>query len=144
MKKILATVLFGLILILPVVTEDAAKSTKPVWDHGDNVSDLYYENITIYKVFDQKESYVVLYAKGGVGIGQVVIPKKWATEQPRKLEFRSNPGNILSYMTIITKNGEFYKVWLTLPKSRLNSIWGVITGDVDSSKLNAETLEIER
>ena len=143
MKKILAAAFLAFMLILPSFAQDA-ETKRPIWDHGNNVSNLNYENIIIYKVFEQKESYVVLYAKGGVGIGQAIIPKKWATEVPRKLEFRGRPGNLNSYMTIVTKEGSFYKVLLTLPKSRNDAIWGVITGSVDSSKANADTLEIER
>ena len=143
MKKILAAALLAVLLVLPTFAEDSAEKTKPIWDHGDNVSELSYQNVKIYRILDQKDSYVVLYAKNGVGIGQAVVPKKWFKESPRKLSFRTKPSTISPYMTVIKKNGEFYKVWLTLPLSRNDSTWGVVEDGVTVNGTDAESLELQ-
>lgn|SRR5574344_2699371 len=143
MKKILAAAFLAMLLVLPMFAEESGETKKPVWDHGYNVSELYYKNVTIYRVLDQKDAYIVLYAKHGVGIGQAVIPKKWAKETPRKLAFRTKPGNIDPFMTVITKNGEFYKVWLTLPISKANPVWGVAPYGATVSGTDADTLDLE-
>lgn len=139
MKRILAV----LLLALSVVVSSFAEDTKPIWDKGDNVSDISYTNVRIYKVLDQLDSYIVLYEKGGVGIGQAVLPKKWFKESPRKLEFRTKPGNLNPYMTVIKKGGEFYKVWLTVPINRNNSAWGIAKSGTTVNGTDAETLDIE-
>jgi len=142
MKKILTAVILAMFLALPLFAEGEG-NTKPVWDHGDNVSDLTYQNVKIYKVFDQKESYVILYAKQGLEIGQAVIPKKWAKETPQKLAFRKTPSGLSSYMTVIKKGGEFYKVWLTIPVNRNSSVWGIIGTGVEVTGTDADSLNIE-
>lgn len=145
MKKILTALILAMCLVLPLIAEGTSneEKTKPVWDHGDNVSDMSYENVSIYKVLDQKDSYVILYAKKGMDIGQAVVPKKWAKESPRKLNFRKTPSGLGSYMTVIKKSGEFYKVWLTVPVNRNNSIWGILDSGVQVSGTDADTFNIE-
>ena len=48
-------------------------------------SNLTYKNVTVYKVLDHREAYVVMYAKGHREVGNVTIPKKWYKESPHKL-----------------------------------------------------------
>ena len=143
MKKILTAALLALLFVLPSFAQETAEKSKPIWDHGDNVSDLTYRNVTIYRVLDQKDSYVVIYAKRGIGIGQAVIPKKWFKESPRKLAFRTKPASLNPYMTVISKNGEFYQVWLTVPVSRNDSTWGVLDTGTEVAGTDADTLSIE-
>ena len=83
MKKVLAAFFIAVLLVLPSFADDNAPKEKPLWDHGDNVSNISYRNYQIYKILDQLDAYVVLYEQHGVNIGQAVIPKKWFTEQPR-------------------------------------------------------------
>lgn len=147
MKKILTALILAMCLVLPLTAEStdgsSEEKTKPVWDHGDNVSNMTYQNVRIYKILDQKDSYVILYAKKGMEIGQAVVPKKWAKETPRKLAFRKTPRGLNSYMTVIKKEDEFYKVWLTIPVSRNNSVWGIIENGANVDGTDADTLEIE-
>ena len=117
MKKILIALVLACVCVLPAVSQSNGSETTstPIWDHGDNVSNFTYRNVRIYKVYDYKTAYVVLYEKGGVGVGTVTIPKKWYAKKSseRKLEFRNLPKGIDPYMTIIYKDDEFYKVWLS-------------------------------
>lgn len=142
MKKILLTLIFGFAMLLPVLAQDS-DSKKPIWDHGDNVSDISYENVTIYKVFDSKDAYVVLYAKKGIDIGKVTIPKSWAKESPRKLAIRKQPAGMNPYMTVINKGGEFLKVWLTLPVNRKDEIWAVLPAGSKVEGADATTLQLQ-
>ena len=87
MKRILSTVIFALLMIVPSIAfGQEAEKTKPIWDHGNNVSDITYVNANILKIYDQRESYVVLYEKPGLGTGKAVVPKKWYKEH--KIVFR--------------------------------------------------------
>ena len=120
-----------------------AQETTPIWDHGDNVSDMTYENYRILKILDQKESYVVLYEKKGVEVGQAVVPKSWYKEVPRKLDFRHKPGQLNPYMTVLNKGGEFYKVILTVPVSKRDSLWGFIPSSTKVEGTDAASLELK-
>lgn len=141
-KRFITALLVSFVIVLSSVAQENQNS-KPIWDHGDNVSDITYQNVQIYKIYDSKDAYVVLYAKGGINVGQVTIPKSWAKTMPRKLEFRNKPVKLSPYMTVIKQNGEFLKVWLTIPSNRLDSIWGVLPNGAQISDVDKESLEIE-
>lgn len=104
-------------------------------------SNLTYKNVTVYKVLDQKDAYIVLYAKGHREIGNVSIPKKWYTESPKKLFFRPLTKGLGPYMSVFYDEGNFKKVILTMPTSRASSVWGVADSNVqvDADK---DTLDI--
>lgn len=126
MKKLLALALAVLFFTLPLSAQDNER-TKPMWDHGNNVSDLSIKNVRIYKILDQKDGYVILYEKGtGYKAGRTVIPKKWCYGKPCKLEFTNLAKGLSPYMTIIKKSGEFQKVIICVPASRRDSVWGVV------------------
>ena len=97
-----------------------------MWDHGDNVSNLSYRVVPVFKIYDQPDAYVILYEMQGAKVGQTVIPKSWTHETPRRLEFRRLPAGVTTYLTVIYKDGEFYKAILTAPTDRGNSVWGVV------------------
>lgn len=141
-KRFITALLVSFVIVLSSVAQENQNS-KPIWDHGDNVSDITYQNVQIYKIYDSKDAYVVLYAKGGINVGQVTIPKSWAKTMPRKLEFRNKPVKLSPYMTVIKQNGEFLKVWLTVPLNKLDSIWGVLPNGTQISDVDKESLEIE-
>lgn len=145
MKKILLALVFAASMIFSAAAEESKESSKPVWDHGDNVSNVSYENVRFYKIYDAKDAYVVLYEKEGVKIGTAVLPKKWTENKdgPRKLIFRSAPKKISPYMTVIKKDGEFKRVWLTLPLNRFNPIWAMAPAGMPVEGTDAETLNIE-
>lgn len=145
MKKFLLALALSASVIFPVVAEGAKESTPRVWDHGDNVSNITYQNVRFYKIYDQKDSYVVLYEKQGVKIGTAVIPKKWSDnkEGPRKLLFRNAPAKIGPYLTIIKKEGEFQKVLVTVPSNRFNPVWAMAPANMTVEGTDAQALEIE-
>ena len=145
MKKFLMAMVLCTCAILALVAQDAEKkeSTKPIWDHGDNVSSISYQNVPILKIYDQKDAYVVLYEKQSLKIGTAVIPKSWAKETPRKLNFRNAQPKIHPYMTLISKDGEFNKVWITINPSRFNSIWGIYPNGEEVQGTDATTLSLE-
>ena len=107
-------------------------------------SNLSYRNVSVHKIFDQKEVYIVLYAKNGNGVGQVMIPKSWAKETPSKIQFRLLPKGLNPYMTVVYKDNEFLKVILTMPSPKIGSTWAVAGDYVDiGDSAQAETLVIE-
>lgn len=112
--------------------------------HEENWSDMTYVNIPILKILDGRESYVVIYQKNKVGVGEVSVPKRWTKgnkENPAKLKVRDlGRGKLKSYITIVKKNNEFYKVVLNVPRDKHDMVWGVVANgkEPDSSK---ETLE---
>ena len=108
MKKLFAVLALSFAMILPALAQDGSsskESTKPVWDHGDNKSSLTYQNVRFYRIYDQKDAYVVLYEKQGLKLGTVTLPKKWLSNKDgaRKLIFREAPKGLQPYMTIIKK-----------------------------------------
>lgn len=126
MKKLLAAVLLALCFTLPLLAQESEK-TKPIWDHGDNVSELTINYVRIYKILDQKDAYVILYEKSsGYKAGRTVVPKKWYNERPCKLEFSNLAKGLSPYMTVIRRNGTFEKVIICVPPSRRESVWGVV------------------
>lgn len=112
---------------------------------GHTKADISYTNVPVYKIFDSRDYYVVLYGKYGAKMGTVTIPKawaKWQKDEPRKLTFRDLPAKIGPYMTIVKKDNEFLKVILTVPVNHNDRLWGVINENkVDRSEKS--TIEIE-
>lgn len=113
--------------------------------HEENWSSLSYVNIPILKILDSREGYVVIYQKNKIGVGQTVIPKKWARgtkDAPRKLKVRNLTGGKLKpYMTIVKDDGAFRSVILSVPASKSNMIWGVVPNGKELEGLDKEELE---
>lgn len=147
MKKLVLAFLFGVAMLFTAAAEESTtkESSPRVWDHGDNVSSITYQNVRFFKIFDSKDAYVVLYEKQGVKVGTAVIPKKWAknTDGHRKLLFRNAPPKIGSYLTIIKNDGEFQKVLITVPSNRFNPIWAMAPANMEVNGTDSDTLEIE-
>ena len=141
MKKVILALLAAACLAVPALAQEdsgSSESTTPVWDHGDNVSDLFYYNVPVYRVYDQKDAYVVMYQKQGLDVGKVVLPKKWAQgNEGRKLFFRNKAKGLGSYMSV------FYKAVLTVSNNRADAVWGVISNSVHIEGTDADTLEME-
>lgn len=142
MKKILLALALTFCISLPFFAQDS-NSSKAIWDHGDNVSPLTYQNVEIYRVMDAKDAYVVLYAKGGVHVGQVTLPKAWIKETPKKLVIREKAKKVSPYMTVIKKDGEFLKVYLNISTDKRDPIWGVMPNGASIEGSDATTLNIE-
>jgi len=144
MKKIIMALLVAAVLAVSSFAQDSSSSSTPIWDHGDNVSEFSYRNVGVYRIFDQADAYVVLYEKQSLEIGKVAIPKAWfKTSAPRKLDFRHKPAGMGTYMTVVYKNGEFYKVMLTVNPKRSDSVWAVADPSAKMEVTNSDTLEIE-
>ncbi len=146
MKKLLIILAAAVCLSVSVSAEESSSST-PIWNHGDNVSKITYQNVQVMRILNGRDAYVVLYARPGIKMGKCVIPKSWAKatkDSPRKLVFRKKPAGLDSYMTVIKEDGEFKKVWLTLPPNKIDSIWGHIPAGVKIEGTDAETLEIQK
>ncbi|MBO5137188.1 MAG: hypothetical protein J6B81_01635 [Spirochaetaceae bacterium] len=136
MRKILVSVLLLLVITSSMVFAQSQEE--------EGKSSLSYRNITIYKVLDHKEVYIVLYAKHGVGVGQVMIPKTWYRENPRKLQLRLLDKGLDPFMTVVYKDGEFHKVILTTPSPKRGDTWGVASDYTDiGDSAQAETLDIQ-
>lgn len=141
MKKVILSIL---ITFVAVCSSFAVPADRNVRNEA-NWSTLSYENVPVYKVYDSKEAYVVIYEKNKVGVGETVIPKKWAKFVPgesRKLHLRKLPGGKLkSFMTIVKKDGEFKKVILTIPTDMRNPVWGVVNPGKQLEGSDKDTLE---
>lgn len=104
-----------------------------------------YRNVQVYKVLDHEDAFIVMYQKGHRNVGTVTIPKKWYSSSSRadtKLGFRTLPKGLNPYMTVISRDGSFERVLLTLPTSRANPIWGVADSTVKIEDADKDTLDI--
>lgn len=112
--------------------------------HEEKWSKISYVNVPILKVMEAKNAYVVVYQKNKFGIGKVVIPKKWGkgnADNPKKLKFRNIKQSNAAFMTVVKNDGEFYKVFLTLPMNKANPIWGIADTRKDVEGGDKDTLE---
>lgn len=147
MKKIIMALILAAAVVLPAVSQEKEK-TKPIWDHGDNVSSLVYQNVRIFKIYDSADAYVVMYEMAGVKTGTAVIPKKWATPEEKgkksKLFIRKKPAGLMGpYMTVINQDGKFLKVWLTIPTNRMDPMWGVLPNGMNIEGTDADELNLQ-
>lgn len=107
-------------------------------------TDMSYVNVPILKILEGKDGYAIVYQKNRHGVGNVVIPKKWAqgnTENPRKLKFRSVKTSLGAYMTIVKDGGEFKRVILSIPMNKNDSIWGLADYRKNMEGADKDTLE---
>ena len=90
MKKIIMAVLMAACMVIPALAQSSSSDSTPIWDHGDNVSDITYHSTPIYSIVQTREAYVVFYQTQGLKIGKVVIPKDWQKAgDDKKLFFRN-------------------------------------------------------
>ena len=133
------------VLLCAGVLFTAAAKEKADYKYEFQESAVSYRNVQVYKVLDHKEAYIVMYAKGHRDVGTVTIPKKWYSAAMRaesKLNFRPLPKGMYPYMTILSRDGSFERVLLTLPTSRNSPIWGVADSTVKISDADKDTLDI--
>lgn len=138
-KNLLALLLvFGLTVAGVFAQEQEAQTNK--YD-----GNLTYRNVVVYKVFDHKDVVIVMYAKHGKDMGQVMVPKSWLHENPRKLTYRELPPGLNPYMTVLEKDGEFHKVILNLaPVRSPDNTWTVAKPYTDiGDAASAESLELD-
>lgn len=141
MKKLLV---LSALLCAGVLFSASAKE-KADYKYEFQESTVSYRNVQVYKVLDHKDAYIVMYAKGHRDVGRVTIPKKWYSASMRtdsKLGFRPLPKGMYPYMTVLSRDGEFERVLLTLPTTRNSPIWGVADSTVKISDADKDTLDI--
>lgn len=146
MKKLLVLLaLFSVFTCSLFAAESDGEKKQSEYIHNEEKwSDFSYVNVPILKVMEARNAYVVLYQKNKYGTGKVVIPKNWANgnkDNPKKLKFRSVKHTNESFMTVVKNNGDFYKVYLTLPMSKANPIWGIADTRRDIDGGDKDTLE---
>lgn len=142
MKKSLFILIFSILFTLTVAAQGTSNNPKKTDES--KWSTMTYENVPIVKILDSKDAFVVLYQKHRIGVGKVVIPKTWAKgnpESPRKLKFRkvTNPNN--AYLTVVKKDGQFFRVIINTTMNKKDSIWGVVDYRVPVDGADKETLE---
>ncbi len=126
MKKIILAVLMAACMVIPALAQSSSSGSTPIWDHGDNVSEITYHSTPIYSIMQTKDAYVVFYQTQGLKVETVVIPKDWQKAgDDKKLYFRNKAPGLDSYMTVCFKEGSFHRVILTVNPSRLDPIWDV-------------------
>jgi hypothetical protein len=132
MKKVLllALVVFSCCL-LPLASQEADEDP------------LTYINFKVYKVLEHKEAYIVTYGTFTNKVASVIIPKTWIDKHPRKLLFRKLQKPLEPFMTVFYRGGEFYRMFLTMPTDRRESVWGTAPFADVSSELGKETLSLE-
>ncbi len=107
-------------------------------------SDMTYVTAPVMKILESKDCYVVIYQKKYAGTATVTIPKSWNNfkkDTPRKLKFRNIKNPNQSFITVIKKGGEFHHVILSCPMQKNNSLWGIISNNLDVEGADKETLE---
>ena len=127
--------------LLLAVTPLTVSAVEQDYKYEFQESKLSYHNVTIYKVLDHRQAYVVMYAKGHRDVGTVTIPKKWYKEKPSKLNFRALPKGMTPYMTVVKKEGSFDHVILTMPTSRADAAWGVADSNIQIDDADKENLD---
>lgn len=141
MKKLLCAIS----VFAAVMTAAFAVPTKHNETHEENWSDITYVQVPIYRIFDSKDAYLVIYAKNRLGEGKAVIPKKWAKgnpDNPRKLKIRFlDRGRLQPFMTVVKKSGEFKQVILNVPPSKLEPVWGLVDTKKEIEGVDKDTLE---
>ena len=140
MKKIIISLLVFVTLVSSIFAAD-----NDTTRNEEKWSSLTYENIPVLKVLDSKYGYMVIYQKHRLGTGTTFIPKDWAkytSDTPRKLKIRNIRHPQESFLTVIKDDGEFKRVILSIPKSKSNSLWGVMpSGSVTEEDAKKDTLE---
>ncbi len=147
MKKLLFALVLAAGMVTAVFAQDA--KAKKIWDHGDNVSDLSYQNFVVSRIYDSSDAYIVLYEKAGYEVGKVAIPKSWAYQgttveahKTHKLFFRNRIKTLAPMMTVYYKNGEFYKVILTVSNNKADGTWAVAPNGYESG-VNQDATSID-
>lgn len=141
MKK--SILLSALVCLGILFTASAREKSEYKYEYQE--AKVSYHNVQIYKVLDHKDAYIVMYAKGHRDVGTVSIPKKWystASSNQAKLNFRALPKGMYPYMTVVSRDGSFERVIMTMPITRNNPVWGVADSTVAVSDADKETLDI--
>ncbi|MBP5358514.1 MAG: hypothetical protein J6Y69_04930 [Treponema sp.] len=125
MKKIIMALAVALAVTVSAVAQSSSSST-PIWNHGDNVSEVSYESVPIYKILQTTDAYIVIYLARGMKVESQVIPKEWEKRgDNKKLYFRNKAAGLDSLMTVFYKGGSFDHVVLTVTLDKMDPLWAV-------------------
>ena len=116
------------------VAQQASNSSQTVEDRWgkENISELYYVNVPIEKVYPYKLGYVVLFRKGNNNLGRAYIPYEWFRVNVKKADLiQLPPGKTWPCMSVFYKDGAFYGVKLYVAKSQSHLSWGNIPSNVN-------------
>ncbi|MDR3130272.1 MAG: hypothetical protein LBU18_01865 [Treponema sp.] len=123
MKRPFFIVLIGFFAaVLPVAAQE-----QPGQPQADKkISEYYYVNTTVEKIYPYRKGYIIQYRKGPMGIGRLYLPYEWFTEA-------GNKGEVVPIasskewpsLSIYYKNGEFSHVRLYVRRYSHQS-WGNI------------------
>ena len=144
MKRFIMAVILAACMVIPALAQSNSDSSKPIWDHGDNVSEYTYYTTPIYSIMMTREAYVVFYQVQDLSISKVIIPKTWQVAgEGKKLYFRNKTPGLDSYITVFYKEGQFHHVILTANPDMRDPIWKIApsTAKVDTDGI--ETLDIK-
>ena len=117
----------------PVAAQQAGEGQRPEDRWGkENISELYYINVPIEKVYPYRLGYVVLYRKGANNMGQAYIPHEWFRFGVGKAQlFQLGDGPTWPSMSVFYKEGAFYGVKLYVAKRTTHLTWGNIPSNVN-------------
>lgn len=144
MKKILSILVLLSLFSVAIFAQEQEKTGNDKNRDESKWSNLSYVNVPILKVLEGKDGYVVLYQKNKTGVGSTVIPKKWARgtpDSPRKLKIRASKTVNAAFMTVAKRDGEFFRVILTVPTSKYSGLWGLVDYHKDLEGIDKDTLE---
>ena len=142
-KKTLAVLAVLVLGILPLSAQQAQqtqqtqqtargeRSMEERWGAA-NISDLYYLNVPIEKVYPYRKGYVVLYRKGANNLGRAYIPFEWFRNNVGKAQLiQIGDGKAWPCMSVFFKEGAFYGVRLYVSRRPSHLTWGMISSIVN-------------
>ncbi len=104
-----------------------------------NESEYSYTYVPLSKVYNCSEGYVAMYTLDGYNVSTTYLPVKWFMFGDTRGKLINLPHDLLPYMTIVYKNGEFQYVTLAVPRDPSDSFWGVLSPNVNvDGKFNIE------
>jgi hypothetical protein len=158
-KVIFASLFAGLLLFTgfmvlnsPPVFAQEATETAPRGERmedrwgKENISELYYVNVPIEKVYPYRLGYVVLYRKGNNELGRAYLPYEWfrvGADQKAEL-IQLGDGKTWPCMSVFYKEGAFHAVRLYVSKRESHLTWGNIPSNVnlDDRFQGVETVDL--
>ena len=114
------------------------------WGAG-NVSDLYYINSPVEKVYPYRLGYVVLFRKGLNELGTAYIPFEWFRASVGKAELiHLRDGPVWPSISVFYRDGEFHSVKLYVARRPSHITWGIIPSNVnlDARFEGVETIDL--
>ena len=125
---------FMIISVQPVTAQQSdgnPRTEEDRWGAG-NISELYYINVPIEKVYPYRLGYVVLFRKGANELGRAYIPYAWFRANVAKAQlFQLGDGKTWPSMSVFYKEGAFYGVKLYVAKRTSHLTWGNIPSNVN-------------